>query len=86
MKLLTAFGLSFLCALAAILAVMLAADLFGSHNLKPAAAVGISAGIGLASTIRTWKGLSTHTFAVLVGILAALGSATGGWLSNGWPW
>jgi hypothetical protein len=45
--------------------------------------VGIAIGIGLASAIRVRKELSTNAFAVLVGILAALGSAAGGWLSNG---
>lgn len=83
MKVLIRFGASFLCALAAVSLAMLTFTLFDSHAFKPFVAVGIAIGIGLASAIRVRKELSTNAFAVLVGILAALGSAAGGWLSNG---
>ncbi|WP_445145078.1 hypothetical protein [Dyella sp. Tek66A03] len=82
-KVLTRFGTSFLCALAAVSLAMLMFSLFDSHAFKPFVAAGVATGIGLASAIRAKKELSTNAFAVLVGILAALGSAAGGWLSNG---
>jgi hypothetical protein len=81
-KVLTLFGTSFVCALAANLLAMLGFTLFDAHAFKPFVAVGIAAGIGLASAFRARLKLSTNAFAVLVGILVALGSMAGHWLSN----
>lgn len=82
-KVLTLFAASFVCALVAVLLVMLLFNLFDPRAFKPLVAAGMAAGIALGNAVRTSKQMSTHTFAVLVGILAALGSAAGGWLSNG---
>lgn len=83
MKILSLFSTSFLCAFVAAFAVMLIATRFDHHAFKPFVAVGVAAGIGLASAFREGLQLSPNAFAVLVGILAALGSMAGGWLSNG---
>lgn len=83
MKVLTSFGSSFLCALAIVIALMLVFKAFDSHALKPLVAVGIATGIGLSNAVRVWKGLSLNTFALLVAVLASLGSAVGNWFSTG---
>ncbi|MBD8881982.1 hypothetical protein IHE49_15970 [Rhodanobacter sp. 7MK24] len=83
MKLLKSFGTSFLAALVGVLLPMFVLTLLGFHTIKPFIAIGIAAGIGLTGAIRQLKDLPSSVFALLVCLLAMLGSTVGHWRSNG---
>lgn len=81
MRILVSSGKAFVSAFIAVVVVMLIFGLFSSHGFQPWVAVGIAAGIAIADGVRTWRLLSPNAFALLVGVLAATGSAVGTWFS-----
>jgi hypothetical protein len=80
-QLIVSAGKAFLGALIGAIAAMCVTNLFTSHVILPWAAVGIALGVALASSIRSWRSLSSTSSAVLVGVLAAAGYAFGAWFS-----
>ncbi|GLQ94392.1 hypothetical protein GCM10007901_33440 [Dyella acidisoli] len=83
MRLLIAFGSSFLSALAGCLSIMLVFGLFESHSVKPWVAVGIAAGAAIANAIRAWRKVSPNAFSWLIVGLVSAGSIIGTWFSGG---
>jgi hypothetical protein len=82
-KMLTSFFMSFLIALATVISLMLVFTIFDAHAFRPAVAVGIAIGIGLANAYRVSREFSVNTFALLVGALVGVGTIFGSWFSNG---
>ena len=81
MRILVSFSKAFVSAFIAVVVVMLVFSLFSPHAFRPWVAIGIAAGIAIADGVRAWRPLSPNVFALLVGVLAATGSAVGTWFS-----